>query len=89
MTTFLDGLAIQFYRGIGPETQYIAPFSSMNFFIGPNNAGKSIVLNAIADHLENLANDKPLKKLSALETYRGGVTGSFSLSSGASKPGGF
>lgn len=47
MGVYLEGIGIQFYRGIGPETQYIGPFSEMNFFIGPNNAGKSIVLNAI------------------------------------------
>ena len=51
MQTYLEGLAIQFYRGIGPNTQYIAPFSEMNFFIGANNAGKSIVLNFLTSHL--------------------------------------
>ena len=51
MPTYLEGLAIQFYRGIGPEAQYIAPFSSMNFFVGVNNAGKSIVLNHLTKHL--------------------------------------
>jgi hypothetical protein len=51
MPTYLDGVAIQFYRGIGPETQYIAPFSDMNFFVGANNAGKSIVLNFILEQL--------------------------------------
>jgi AAA15 family ATPase/GTPase len=48
---YLQGLALRFYRGIGPETQYIAPFSKLNFFVGPNNSGKSIVLNAIASFL--------------------------------------
>ncbi len=47
--TYLDGVAIGFYRGIG-EVQKIGPFSEVNFFIGPNNAGKSIVLNFIHDH---------------------------------------
>ena len=51
MPTYLNGVAIQFYRGIGPETQYIAPFSDMNFFVGANNAGKSIVLNFILEQL--------------------------------------
>jgi predicted ATPase len=46
----LDGVAIGFYRGIG-EVQKIGPFSKVNLFIGPNNAGKSIVLNFIHDHL--------------------------------------
>ena len=37
MTVFLEGIAARFYRGIGPEVQYIAPFARMNFFIGANN----------------------------------------------------
>jgi predicted ATPase len=48
--TYLDGVAIGNYRGIG-EVQKIGPFSKVNLFIGPNNAGKSIVLNFIRDHL--------------------------------------
>lgn len=49
---FLHGLALSNYRGIGADIQYIAPFSKFNFFIGPNNAGKSAVLNFIANHLD-------------------------------------
>ncbi len=37
MPTHLEGIAAQFYRGIGPETQYIAPFSDMNFFVGADH----------------------------------------------------
>lgn len=48
---FLDGVAIQFYRGIGPKVQKIGPFKEMNFFIGANNAGKSIVLKFIHERL--------------------------------------
>lgn len=47
MPVYVDGLAIQFYRGIGPKTQFIGPFSSLNFFIGANNSGKSTALNFI------------------------------------------
>jgi predicted ATPase len=49
---YLEGLALQYYRGIGPERQVIAPLSAMNLFIGANNAGKSIILNFIANHLD-------------------------------------
>lgn len=52
----LDGVAVQFYRGIGADVQYIAPFSRMNFFIGANNAGKSIILNLLATHLNSVQN---------------------------------
>jgi len=74
MPTYLEGLAIQFYRGIGPEPQYIAPFSSMNFFVGANNSGKSIILNHLTKHLlqsgaKNL-NDKS-------DTYLGVKEGDF------------
>jgi predicted ATP-dependent endonuclease of OLD family len=48
---YLQGLALRFYRGIGEETEYIAPFSKLNFFVGPNNSGKSIVLNFLAEFL--------------------------------------
>lgn len=44
---YLHGVAAQNYRGIGEETQYIGPFSKMNIFIGPNNAGKSVILDLI------------------------------------------
>lgn len=39
------------YRGIGEERQYLAPLSSMNLFVGANNAGKSIVLNFVSKYL--------------------------------------
>lgn len=74
MPTYLEGLAVQFYRGIGPETQYIAPFSDMNFFVGANNAGKSIVLKIIKDHLPS---DTSAKKADAADIYRGGPEGAF------------
>lgn len=48
---FLHGVALANYRGIGEELQLIGPFSRFNFFIGPNNAGKSCVLNFIAQHV--------------------------------------
>ncbi len=74
MPTYLEGIAIRFYRGIGEETQYIAPFSEMNFFVGANNAGKSIVLNLLTDHLlqsgNNMLADRSL-------VYRGGKEGQF------------
>jgi hypothetical protein len=48
---FLHGLALSNYRGIGPGFQRIGPFQEINFFIGPNNAGKSTVLGFLAAHL--------------------------------------
>jgi predicted ATP-dependent endonuclease of OLD family len=74
MSVFLDGIAVQFYRGIGPETQYIAPFSDMNFFIGANNSGKSIVLKLLAEHLSSTANRTLSDKV---DIYRGLKEGNF------------
>lgn len=50
-TKMLHGLALKNFRGIGPEFNYMAPFGRMNFFIGPNNAGKSTVLAFVAKYL--------------------------------------
>ncbi|MCT4607665.1 MAG: AAA family ATPase [Pelagimonas sp.] len=72
MGVYLEGIGIQFYRGIGPKTQYIGPFSEMNFFIGPNNAGKSIVLNAL-QHV--CSSEKKMQKIKSVERYRGRKTG--------------
>jgi len=44
MTIHLNGLALKNFRGIGPEWVIMSGFSKFNFFIGPNNAGKSTVL---------------------------------------------
>lgn len=80
MPIFLQGLSLQFYRGIGPETQRIAPFSDFNFFIGANNSGKSAVLKFIADHLPVGKDNDYQKILSAsLNAYRGAVTGNVSV----------
>ncbi len=82
MTVFLEGVAAQFYRGIGAETQYIAPFGTMNFFIGANNAGKSIVLNLIADHVADAAAGNPPKLKDAVEAFKGSTAGPFVLALG-------
>ncbi|WP_248767222.1 AAA family ATPase [Pseudomonas sp. MWU12-2345] len=71
---FLHGIALANYKGIGKETVFIAPFRKFNFFIGPNNAGKSCVLNFIANHLDLLFTNKTLtqlKQLSALDVHLG------------------
>lgn len=50
MPIFLEGIRVAFFRGIGPEAQSLGPFKGFNFFVGPNNAGKSTVLDAIHRH---------------------------------------
>lgn len=84
MGIYLDGIAAQFYRGIGAETQFIGPFGQMNFFIGANNAGKSIVLNLLAGHLETFHQAKTSSKIAPFEEYRGEKTGTFRYAIGRS-----
>jgi hypothetical protein len=43
MPIFLHGLALAGSRGIGRETQTLAPFKPFNFLIGANNSDKSTV----------------------------------------------
>lgn len=50
-TTFLHGIALSNFRGIGGELQLIAPFKDINFLIGPNNSGKSTVLHFLSRYL--------------------------------------
>lgn len=75
---FLHGVALANYRGIGEELQLIGPFKRFNFFIGPNNAGKSCVLNFIAHHLkpwvwdeQNRYNRQDVKDLDPLDVHLG------------------
>ncbi|MBL3611020.1 AAA family ATPase [Rhodovulum sulfidophilum] len=78
MPIYLNAIALQFYKGIGPEMQYVAPFSEMNFFIGANNSGKSIILNFISQHLpfrEGVAVSTSMG--SNADIYRGSTTGNY------------
>lgn len=83
MPIYLNALAVKFYRGIGPELQIVGPLSEMNFFVGANNSGKSIILNLISERLPFS------KELSAVKieeksvlNYRGKKTGGFSVGVG-------
>ena len=79
MTKFLHALSLQFYRGIGPIEQRIVGLQDFNFFIGANNAGKSIILNFLAHRLR--LNGKALDPTS-VENYRGAKTGAMYYSIG-------
>lgn len=79
MTVFLEAVGAQFYRGIGNEVQLIAPFSRMNFFIGANNSGKSIVLNLIASQLKEGVPKRVMSPLTGPDVHRGKTTGEFKL----------
>ncbi len=80
MPVFLEGLSLQFYRGIGPEKQRMAPFKEFNFFIGANNSGKSAVLKIISEHLP-ISSENDYQKIgsNSLDAYRGEVTGNVAV----------
>lgn len=85
MTVFLQGLAVGFYSGIGSKVQAIAPFSTMNFFVGANNAGKSIILNVIAQRLSHSVSNEQSAPIEQVNMYRGSHTGEFFLAVGLEK----
>ncbi|GGE68538.1 putative ATP-dependent endonuclease of OLD family [Paenalcaligenes hominis] len=58
MSKFLQGLAINNYRGIGTAEQTLAPLSNINLLIGPNNSGKSAFLSFISEHISHF---KPIQ----------------------------
>lgn len=51
MSAFLQGLALRHFKGIGSGWQKMPDFKKFNFFIGPNNAGKSTVLDFISRYI--------------------------------------
>lgn len=53
----LRGIALSNFRGIAGETK-ISPFKEMNFFIGPNNAGKSTVLHFLANYINRAPTER-------------------------------
>lgn len=71
--TFLKGLRLQNYRGIGNTPQDLIPFSSFNFFVGANNSGKSAVLSFIAAHLPTFYGESSAhRKLDSLDYFSKG-----------------
>lgn len=79
MAIYLPAISLQFYRGIGPEEQKIFGFQEFNFFVGANNAGKSIVLNFLAGRLNQKPHDVDQ---GSVEAYRGKQTGKLSYALG-------
>ena len=80
MGVFLHGLKLQFYRGIGDQTQTMYPFKRFNFFIGTNNSGKSTILNFISKHLSDYPGREGARanQLDSLEVHLGTSQGTLS-----------
>lgn len=75
MTDFLQGLALQNYRGIGPNWVKMSGFSRFNFFVGSNNSGKSSVLNFLSTRIPtHIAEARDLKGLIDPLERHGGIT---------------
>lgn len=72
MPIYLHALALQHFRGIGPEMQKLRSFREFNFFIGANNSGKSTILDYLRRHLNHSKNPQ---QIGPLEQYRGEITG--------------
>jgi ATPase subunit of ABC transporter with duplicated ATPase domains len=79
LTKFLKALALKFYRGIGPDQQTLVGLEDFNFFIGANNAGKSIILNFLAGRIKN---GRSGFDSGSVESYRGTTTGEMEFSIG-------
>jgi len=77
---FLEGIAIQFFRGIGAEIQRLAPFREFNFFVGANNVGKSTVLDCLHKYAKNNTGS-----LNASDEHKGEVSGQFSVAQAISR----
>lgn len=81
-SVFLNGVGLANFRGIGSDVALIGPFSRFNFFIGPNNAGKSSVLNFIAKYAPALINEFRNVTLDQLDVPIANKIGSTILSFG-------
>lgn len=82
MAIFLKGLELEFYRGIGSDRQRMFPFKDFNFFIGANNAGKSTVLNFIAERFSAEETGRTARPLNPLDIHRGEISGNLSFAIG-------
>ena len=49
-----DGFAFSGYRSVGDELLKVAPLKKINLIIGPNNSGKSNIINFLYKHYHGL-----------------------------------
>lgn len=90
MPIFLKALALRRYRGIGDTWQQMPDFKTFNFFIGPNNSGKSTVLNFISRHLPptppgRSRPSQPARAVDSLELHGGAIGSSIEMALGFTK----
>jgi predicted ATPase len=86
MSVFLFGLAAKNFRGIDDTWQSAGELARFNFFIGPNNSGKSTFLDLISRHLPKLLrNDGSASDEKDYDLHRGPQAGEFRVRAGFSK----
>lgn len=82
MPVYIEGVAAQCFRGIGPESQLMGPFAKVNFFVGANNSGKSVVLELIARHVKLHSGKAPV--IRDVDIFRGQGSAQFKIGVGIS-----
>jgi hypothetical protein len=82
---YLYGISAKYFRGIGQDRQYIYPFADVNMLIGPNNSGKSAVLELIRSHLPFREGDQGTTTPLSADAYIGPETGPMSVTVGVPK----
>lgn len=87
MSVFMHALALRNYRGIGSDWQRMPNFKKFNFFIGPNNAGKSTVLNFISKYIpiRHPQLTQTTVEIDPLERHAGGTNGAIEMAVGVPK----
>ncbi|WP_206240440.1 ATP-dependent nuclease [Novosphingobium terrae] len=77
LSVYLHGLAVKNFRGIDNEWQEVMGMARFNFFIGPNNAGKSTVLDLVHRYfpLNRIQERTPLP----LDLHRSEAYGRFAI----------
>ncbi|WP_197411985.1 ATP-dependent nuclease [Sphingopyxis sp. H050] len=85
MSVYLDALAVKNFRGIDNEVQEARDFGRFNFFIGPNNAGKSTILDLIHRYFPINADQSGRRSIdrSPLDSNRSANAGDFRIRVGA------
>lgn len=82
---YVQGISLANYKGIGKKAVFLSPFRKFNFFIGPNNAGKSCILTFIANHLSSIIDknaDSQKPELTTLDIHLGATKTDVSMAIG-------
>ncbi|WP_428627552.1 ATP-dependent nuclease [Sphingopyxis sp.] len=85
LSVYLNALAVKNFRGIDNEIQEARDFGRFNFFIGPNNAGKSTILDLIHRYLPIYPDQSGRRSISSspLDSNRSAKAGDFRIRIGA------